>query len=566
MKRIAYSLIALAIAAFTFSSCEDVPSPFGTITDPDNGGGKEVVDPTGDGSAANPFNVAAAIDYVKALGADVKSDKDVYIKGVIVEVKEAFGTQYGNAQFSIADSETGKQTFVFYRGLYLGNQKYTDDKATNVKVGDNVVICGKVIYYKGSTPETSQGEAYVVSINGEGGDTPTPSGETLGTKENPLTIDQALEKINALADGAESDQFAFVKGKVVKVTTNQTNFDKYGNLNYLISEDGTENGKTITVYSGDGLDGAKFTGIDALAQGDEVIVYGKLYKYVKDNKVTPEIAKGNYLVSLVKGSGGGGDTPSDDTLGTKENPLTIAQALEEINKLADNGESEKFAYVKGKVVKVTTNQSNFDKYGNLNYLISENGEDSNTITVYSGDGLNGEKFTGIDALAQGDEVIVYGKLLKYVKNDKVTPEIAKGNYLVSLVKGSGGGGTDTPATGTLQNPLTASQAYDAVAAMAKDVTSTEDYYVKGKICSVKYYYSADFGTATFNISDNGSTGNKEFTVYGTYYKAAGQKWVDGNTQIAVGDEVVVCGKVVNYGGNTPEFANKKNYVVTINGQ
>ena len=308
MKRIAYSLIALAIAAFTFTSCEDVPSPFGIITDPDNGGGQEVVDPTGDGTAANPFNVAAAIDYVKALGADVKSDKDVYIKGVIVEVKEAFGTQYGNAQFSIADSETGKQTFVFYRGLYLGNQKYSDDKATNVKVGDNVVICGKVIYYKGSTPETSQGEAYVVSINGEGGDTPTPtpSGETLGTKENPLTIDQALEKINALADGAESDQFAFVKGKVVKVTTNQTNFDKYQNLNYLISEDGTDNGKTITVYSGDGLDGAKFTGITDLAQGDEVIVYGKLYKYVKDNKVTPEIAKGNYLVSLVKGSGGGG--------------------------------------------------------------------------------------------------------------------------------------------------------------------------------------------------------------------------------------------------------------------
>ena len=98
---------------------------------------------------------------------------------------------------------------------------------------------------------------------------------------------------------------AYVKGKVVKVTTSQANFEKYGNLNYLISEDGTET-NAITVYSGDGLDGAKFTGIDALGAGDEVIVFGKLYKYVKDSKVTPEIAKGNYLVSLVKAGSGGG--------------------------------------------------------------------------------------------------------------------------------------------------------------------------------------------------------------------------------------------------------------------
>ena len=89
-------------------------------------------------------------------------------------------------------------------------------------------------------------------------------------------------------------------------------------------------------------------------------------------------------------------------------------------------------YVKGKVVKVTTTQANFEKYGNLNYLISDDGTESSTVTVYSGDGLNGAKFTGIDAIKQGDEVIVYGKLQKYVKNDNVTPEIAKGNYLVSL--------------------------------------------------------------------------------------------------------------------------------------
>lgn len=83
-------------------------------------------------------------------------------------------------------------------------------------------------------------------------------------------------------------------------------------------------------------------------------------------------------------------------------------------------------------MKVTTNQDNFNTYGNLNYYISEDGNDNNTIQVYSGDGLNGEKFKSINDIKAGDEVIVLGKLYKYVKNDKVTPEIDKGNYIVSL--------------------------------------------------------------------------------------------------------------------------------------
>ena len=37
MKRITNYLIALAVAAFTFTSCEDVPSPFGSIIAPEKG-------------------------------------------------------------------------------------------------------------------------------------------------------------------------------------------------------------------------------------------------------------------------------------------------------------------------------------------------------------------------------------------------------------------------------------------------------------------------------------------------------------------------------------------------
>ena len=127
------------------------------------------------------------------------------------------------------------------------------------------------------------------------------------------------------------------------------------------------------------------------------------------------------------------DVPQgEETIGTLATPKSVSEALELINALSNGGKSKLNAYVKGKVVKVATNETNFKQYGNLNYYISEDGKDKNTIQVYSGDGLNGEKFKSINDIKAGDDVIVFGKLYKYVKNDKVTPEIDKGNYLVSL--------------------------------------------------------------------------------------------------------------------------------------
>ena len=72
MKKIAYSLMAMAIAAFTFTSCEDVPAPFGQPTDPGSGEGGDVVviEPSGSGTEADPYNVAAAIEIAKAMSGD----------------------------------------------------------------------------------------------------------------------------------------------------------------------------------------------------------------------------------------------------------------------------------------------------------------------------------------------------------------------------------------------------------------------------------------------------------------------------------------------------------------
>ena len=425
MKRIANYLIALAVAAFTFTSCADVPSPFGDIVKPASGD-VVVIEPSGTGTEADPYNVAGVLEYISGLGADTPSPKEVYIKGYAVELTD-ISASYGNATFTMSDNADGTANkFTVYRAAGLGNQKVTDESF--IKQGDMVVVCGKVTNYKGNTPETVQGAAYVYSVNGNKGGGTTPA-TTLGTKDAPLTVAQALETIKALADNGTTEQDAYVTGKITKIKTADTDIAKYKNIDYIIS-DGTNE---LTVFRGKNVDNTDFTEAGQINVGDEVVVLGKLTKYVKDGNTTPEVAQGNYIVKLTKGSGGG----SDSNLGTKDAPLTVAKALEIINALADGGETAD-AYVKGTISQVTSYNST---YKSITYYISDDGKTTNELQVYSGKGQNGADFAAKEDLSVGDQVVIKGKLKKYVKNGKVTPEINQSSEIVTITKASGGGNT-----------------------------------------------------------------------------------------------------------------------------
>ena len=427
MKRIANYLIALAVAAFTFTSCADVPSPFGDIVKPASGD-VVVIEPSGTGTEADPYNVAGVLEYISGLGADTPSPKEVYIKGYAVELTD-ISAEYHNATFTMSDNADGTANkFTVYRAAGLGNQQITKDNVDFIKQGDMVVVCGKVTNYKGNTPETVQGAAYVYSVNGNKGGGTTPA-TTLGTKDAPLTVAQALETINALADNGTTEQDAYVTGKITKIKTADTDIAKYKNIDYIIS-DGTNE---LTVFRGKNVDNTDFTEAGQINVGDEVVVLGKLTKYVKDGNTTPEVAQGNYIVKLTKGSGGG----SDSNLGTKDAPLTVAKALEIINALADGGETAD-AYVKGTISQVTSYNST---YKSITYYISDDGKTTNELQVYSGKGLNGAEFAAKEDLSVGDQVVIKGKLKKYVKNGNVTPEINQSSEIVTITKASGGGNT-----------------------------------------------------------------------------------------------------------------------------
>ena len=509
MKKIIYSMLMLA-AMFTFTACEDVPMPYdmpGTASKTD--------EPTpllvGDGTVENPYSVASAL-YLIIEGKT--TDENVAVEGIISKIDEIDTGTYGNATYYISDDGTTTNQLEVFHGYFLNKAKFKS--GTEIKVGDKVIVYGQLVYYNQRTPEFTQGN-YIYSLNGQaGGDTPT--GETIGSLDNPKTCAEALALINALADGAESDGNAYVKGKVVKVTTNQTNFEKYGNLNYWISDDGSETNQ-IQVYSGDGLNGEKFKSITDIGPGDEVVVFGKLYKYVKDGKMTPEINKGNYLVKYTKGSGGGGgETPSTDA-----KKVTIA----EFNAAEVN---ENVWY---QLTGTVENLKDGDQYGNFDLK-----DETGSVYVYgllSEKGGEKKKFQDLAAakgIKNGSKITIIGT--RGVFNDKIEVMNA---YFVSI-EGGGGSGEQGGGSQVSGNSITFSeqgyqnqQDFDGQSITLGDAKLS---FSKGSGSTTPKYYSTGtamrlYGGNTLTISSSKTISKVEFTYAEDYNGTSYYPTADNST-------------------------------------
>ena len=180
---------------------------------------------------------------------------------------------------------------------------------------------------------------------------------------------------------------------------------------------------------------------------------------------------------------------------------------------------------------------------------------------------------GLNLVAHPDylhkEVLLYGNIENYFRVPglkSVTYAEINSNAIGTKPddNGSGGGSSDgAKGSGTLDDPFNAIAAANAASSLGSGAESTDSYYIKGKISKITYAFDADHGTATFFISDDGTT-NNQFQVYSTYY-LGNKSWKTGDTQIQVGDDVIIYGKLMNYKGNTPETASKKSYIYSLNG-
>lgn len=162
MKKFIYSCLFLAMAAITFSSCEDVPAPYNMPTENES----QKVLPAGTGTAADPFNVAGVVKYIDDGGS---AETEVYVKGKVVSVEQrSWNANYGSLKYYISEDGTPTNQFYVFNG-YAGPNRTKFSGEDALKQGDEVVICGKVDVYNGTKEFLANN--YIVSLNGVGGAT-----------------------------------------------------------------------------------------------------------------------------------------------------------------------------------------------------------------------------------------------------------------------------------------------------------------------------------------------------------------------------------------------------------
>lgn len=350
MKKIMYSMLAFMMAAFTFTSCEDVPAPYGLPTGGTEGGGTTLPEGTyldadftnslgkfksmsaeGDGSIQWKINYSSAcitgfadwdgtgnksnkagVTFLVSPEVDLTKATEAY-----VELNHAMRYENGdintNNSLLITDNYTGDVkttawTQIKYptTGLNGAQFDFVTSKA-NIPaefMGKKVVMalrhtCGE----KSSTWEVKALKVLAGKVDVTVPDTPdTPSAnpQGKGTADDPFNVDAALKYIT---DGGDATTEVYIKGKISKVVKYNAS---YNNINYNIVDE--KSGQELQVYAGLGLDGAKFQALTDLKVGQVVVICGKLTTY----NGTKQVDKNSKIISIT----GEGEAPApDETVG-----------------------------------------------------------------------------------------------------------------------------------------------------------------------------------------------------------------------------------------------------------
>ncbi len=579
--------------------------------------GEKGVDPTqtatGEGTADDPYNVIAALEKAKTLvpynnGDDYNTENSatVYTMGKVVSVE--IDPSYGNATYYISADGTANTQLEVYRGKYLGGANFlTKDQ---LKVGDEVVVYGTIVNFKGNTPEYTAG-SMLISINGN-------------TKPDEIDYTKfELVSVKAFIDKADKVNFFRLKGTVSRFNKQYCSFDL------------TDDSGTIYVYSVSNKDEWS----DKISNGGTVELAG-LYTYYEKND-QHEVVSAN-IISFESGSGGDHSDAEAATVAefintantSKYFKLTgtvskfnaqycsfdltdasgtiyvysVDNKAEWSSKISNGGTvtlAGKYAFYQAKeqhevveaqilsfepgsgggdqsdaeaaTVAEFINTANPDKYFKLTGTVSKFNaqycsfdltDASGTIYVYS----VANKADWSSKITNGGTVTLAGKYAFYQAKEQ--HEVVEAQILSFEGEGGGGqGGDSTPkGSGTLADPYNPA----AAAAAVKDLTwtSNQDYqttdvvYVKGKISSIAnngtFTGGGTYGNASFYISEDGSS-EGTFYVFRTLY-LGNKKYESGQTDIKVGDEVVICGKLMNYHGNTPETEAGSSYLYSLNGK
>ena len=248
--------------------------------------------------------------------------------------------------------------------------------------------------------------------------------------------------------------------------------------------------------------------------------------------------------------------PTADPSGVEipEGTINVNEAVKIAQKLAAGETSKDKYFIKGWVTSFDTKgrgdnfANDFPRYGNDYIWLSarQDGKGTKQFYAYRILGKFGAKLPDLDCIQIGDFVVISCYPMNYsgtYESSGACFVYSSSNAHFNEVFGPFPG---CPAP--KEGEISVTEAEKIALTLEKKATSTESYRVRGVVTSVETTDLGTYGNMTFNISD----GLSYATCYQTYCKTASGKFTNVN-QVAVGDTVLINGKIQNYNGTCEPY-------------
>ncbi|MCH5226067.1 MAG: hypothetical protein J1D77_08685 [Muribaculaceae bacterium] len=323
------------------------------------------------------------------------------------------------------------------RGIILtdnaGSIFYYDNNIdlNTYKIGTVVNVSGTVQVY-GGFQLTSSASLSVV-------------GQESYTYPTPTAYTSAMVSAAITANTPNTAQYISIEGQL----------SKSGNY-YNINIPGVDNGQGSLYTPTEALQGLLVDGESYTFTGYFTGITSGKYFYMVLTAVDGSTGNGSGSGSGNGNGGNGGNEGGSGNGGTTTPPAddywTVAEALTQLSNSYDG-----YATVGGYITEIKELSTS---YGNATYYIGDTATSTETLYIYRGYGLNGEKFTSEDEIKVGDFVVVYGSLTMY---GGTTPEMTTGSQILSI-NGQGGssGGSGNGGGGSTSGSINESTAVNLI--------------------------------------------------------------------------------------------------------
>lgn len=244
------------------------------------------------------FNIYDGNDAVSTAATGCATDKEFEIENPAANKTYTLKITSGhNLQLSAIKIYFGEAPAVAQPTI-SGETPFLNTTEVSISIPD-----GATVYYTtdGSTPSSASEQysapfeltntATVKAIAVKGSDVSAVAEKTF-TKATVMTVAQALEAIDALADNGTIEN-QFVSGVISQIDSYNST---YNSITYWISADGSTTTDQLKIYGGlAGVVKSAFASVDDVAVGDDVTIKGTLKKYKSGTVITPEFDKNNII-------------------------------------------------------------------------------------------------------------------------------------------------------------------------------------------------------------------------------------------------------------------------------